>query len=366
MYHFNLLSILGPISTLLLYPAATLLTLAGFAQLAIALAVPILNPAIEMLTNFTAQILSGLAILLGKIPGSAITVTSPPLFLVIIFLAVLFAPRLKHKILASLLILTIYLSSWLIGSRTPTPWLYVSGPGQGQCIVVNTGRSLAIIDPGASQMGRSTKTISQIACSYLAQPAIAILTSPDQKYFNDLWPLAGQFPKITAMVPESFECFSTTYEPVTRLMTDSTLNRKITTQGTTIEIDGVKFKTIFLPPFNDYLIDNPSRTTPGGIILIEYHGSKILAASALTPMSCRLILTNYPQLRAQTLIVSGSVTPCGALENLIVNADIKKIAIDSPLNRTRKHLWNQFSQRTGCQIIEIFDEGGFMMDLLGS
>jgi ComEC/Rec2-related protein len=361
MYHFNLLSLIGPVSSVLLYPAATLLTLAGFAQLVIAMAVPILTPIISVVTDYTATMLSTLAILLGKIPGSALTVASPPWFLVLAFLIVIFTPKLKYQFIGALLIITLYLSSWMINSRSTSPWLYVSGPGQGQSVVINTGKGLAMIDFGASQTGQATKLISQIVYTYLAKPAFVMLTSPDQRYYNDLWQLIDAFPNTTVMIPELVKRFSPGYEPAARLMDDPVFHRLAVREGTAVEMEGVSLTMIYMPKF-DGSPGQPDAMTPSAAVLVEHQGSKVLVAPVLTPMSCRLIIRNYPQLRVKTLIVPGWATAGEAMEALIFHADIKEIVLGGWFDRTSRQRWELISRRTGCHVVEIVEDGGFIID----
>jgi competence protein ComEC len=364
MYHFNLLSLIGPIGSVVLYPAATFLTLAGFAQLFIAATLPVLNPFIGALTNWTAILLSNLAILLGKIPGSSLTVASPQWSMVIGFMIVLFTPQIRRKFLWSLLIIAMYLSSWLYDSRNSSPWLYVTGPGQGQSVIINTGQGLAMIDIGAAQTGQAAKLVSQLACQYLTQPLFVVLTSPDQKFFNDFWSLKEKFPQTAVMIPESFSHFSPSYEPVAKLMEDLSFNHQAVSEGTTVKLKNSGLQLLYMPEY-ELSTSEPVRSTPGSVILMEYEEQKVLMTSVLTPMTCKLIELNYPNLKADLLIVSGSATCGKAMEDLIHHAGIKKIVIGGWLNRNLQRQWEQMERRTGCCVIEISQEGGFLVDRLG-
>lgn len=64
------------------------------------------------------------------------------------------------------------------------------------------------------------------------------------------------------------------------------------------------------------------------------------------------------------LIVLGSATGDQAMEDLINYTGIKTIAIGGRPNRHSQRQWAQIERNTGAGVVEISQEGGFLVDRL--
>jgi ComEC/Rec2-related protein len=321
MIYFNLFSLIAPLGSVLLYLPATLLTFGGFLQLAVSIACPSLHSFISTITDIIGTSFANLAITLNKLPGTAISVPAPAWGLVIAYFFILFSPSVKFRKHLILLIVTIYLSTWIIQSRSGSPWIYAAGPGEGMTTVVNTGQGLALIDCGAGHTGQAEDLIQLLSCNFLAEPRLAILTSSNERYFNDAWSVAAIFPSLEFAVPDLFKKRASEYEPAERFFSDNTLKKRTCSAGSVFSFGEAKFEVLYPP--------TPEKPSAGlsadsGAVLITLSDLRVLVVTDLSDLACAMVLHNTKDLRADTLIFRGRISE-NALAMIINQAHIRKI-----------------------------------------
>jgi competence protein ComEC len=359
MVHFNRFSLIGPVGSVLIYPLATLLTLTGFLQLVVGFLCPAIVRPISYLTDLTSIAMSKLSLVLGSLPGVAFDVPSPAWPLVLIYFLILFLPTLRHRKLLLLSIVTIYLSTWVLQADPARSWIYAAGPAEGQTTVVNTGGELVLIDCGGTHTGQTAELIRKLDCNFLSTPRLAFCTAADQRCFNDIWTQAALYPDMELMIPAAFNAVAKTSEPVQRLVQDETLRKQFLSPGGAVSLNVTRFELLLPPDPNAETL--PSELLRSGAILVTQNGHRVLIASNLTDLACRLLETNYPDLRIDTLLLSGSI-PIKSLERWIVRTGIRQIGALSSVRRSSRQQLKTLAARHHCRFLEARSSGGFLVN----
>jgi ComEC/Rec2-related protein len=357
MIHYHLFSLIAPLGSMLLYLPASLLTLGGFVQLAVS---TIYHPLYSYVSNITDSIgilFAELAILLHKIPGTAISVPAPAWWLAIVYFVVLFYPAVKFRKHLLLLVVLIYLSMWLIQSRS-TSWVYVSGPGEGTTTLVNTGQGLALIDCGGSHTGQTNDLLQSVACTYLTKPRLAFLTSMNERYFNDAWSMSSLFPSFEFVVSDVFRERSAFYEPAELLIRDETLKKRFRSAGSVFTLGNAQFEILYPPKTEKY---SPKLSAESGAILITLSGDRILIATDLTDLACAMILKNNPDLRAEILILRGQISE-NSLKMMVKQVHIKKIVPQGPFRTSDRRKLEFLAEKYHVKLPEAKFSGGVLIN----
>jgi competence protein ComEC len=363
MVHFHLLSLLGPVTTILLLIPVSILTLTGFAQMVIALLLP--GPA-ALLGQFNTALCAGLSWLtlhLAKLPGVSFDVPPPSWFLILayffaVFYSVVKIPgstiRFKWRSIPILLVIVIYLTGWPAGSATARPWVYLAGFSEGQTATVCSGGNLLLIDCGSPKTGQVGQLARSVACRFIATPSAVVLTCPDQEFFNDLWSLTAGNPQVNVFVPFSFNSsLARQYQPVDIFLSDSTLHREKISAGTRIGINETQISVLYSPA---------DLSGGGAVLLIPLETRNVVVGSIITPQACRMICTTYPRLRADTLVINGSSDTSPGLEGLIAHLQPRRLALTGrpTFNKT---LWYQAAaKKLQFQFIPVARQGGLLIE----
>ncbi len=363
MVHFHLLSLMGPVTTILLLVPVTVLTLTGFAQMVIALLLP--APA-ALLGQLNAALCSGLSWLtlhLAGLPGTSFVVPPPSWFLILayffaVFYSLIKIPgenfRFRWQKIPLLLVIAVYLTGWMAKDSATKNWVYVAGFSEGQTIAVGSNRNLIFVDCGSPKMGLVGQLARSASCRFIAKSSAVILTCPDQEYFNDLWSLTAQFPDLKVFIPPSFnETLARKYQPVNTLLSDPTLRREKILSGTRISLSDVKISSLYSPA---------DLSKDAAVLLIEMPAANVVAGSIITPQTCRMICQTYPQLRADTLILNGSSDTGPGLEGLIAHLHPRRLALTGRLSSNKISWYQSAAKQQGFQFIEVLRQGGLLIE----
>jgi beta-lactamase superfamily II metal-dependent hydrolase len=355
MIHFNLFSLIGPLGSALMYLPATLLTFGGFFQLGCSIFIPPLYPLICGLNDYFGRVLTVMAIELSKLPASAFTVPTPAWGVVAAYFGVLFAPAIKWRKQLLLIIVAVYLSMWMVQSTSSSPWVYVSGPGEGTTVAVNTGDGLALIDCGGSQTGQAANLVKVLSCNLLAQLELVILTVPEERYFNDAWAIAGIFPELKFAASSAFKPRAFDYEPASQFVGDKALQKIFWTPGSVFSLGEVHFEMLYPP-------DLPQNLSAAGAVSVACQGRHILIGTDLTDLACQLICANNPHFQADTLVLKGNI-PGGGVEMLIGRAGVREIVLQGIFHQRERRQLKTIVEKHHIRLFGVETSNGFLINL---
>ncbi|MFA5864105.1 MAG: ComEC/Rec2 family competence protein [Phycisphaerae bacterium] len=367
MHHFNILSLIGPVTSVVLCPLVTLLTLTGFAQMILALAVPAIGLLLAHLNNFLCGLMGAISMFLAKLPGVYVDVPPPAWYLVFLYFGVIFYSLLGQKNRpfktswrkpVLLVLIAVYLAGWISTAQSKKSWVYVAGGSEGQMLAVHTGRELVFIDCGASRSGKVAEFARQVSCQFFSKPAAVILTSPDQQFFNDLWSLADQNPRLEVFLPSGFnERLASGYEPVKKLLADPALHKQTISTGAEIRFRETKL-TVLYPPSN-----LPAESTENDAVILVHSGKlNIIVASKLNSYAANAISRNFKNVRADVLILNAITTPGTGLEEFLAQLHPQKLIVTGHLTLTKSTSYRQLAKKYTCELIEPSKRGGYVVE----
>jgi hypothetical protein len=362
MVHFHLLSLMGPVTTILLLVPVTVLTLTGFAQMVIALLLPGVAALLGQLNTILCAGLSWITLHLAKLPGVSFDVPPPGWILILAYYGAVFYSLFKipgrniHfrlRIISILLVMAVYLTGWVVANPAATPWIYLAGFSEGQAITVYSGRNLLLIDCGSTKMGQAGQLARSISCRFIARPTAVILTCPQQEYFNDLWSLMAENPDLKVLVPSSFNPrLARQYQPVETFLSDPILRRENIFPGTRIKINETDLTVLYSPA-------EPSEG--GAVLLVPLNSAHVVVGSMITPQACRMICQTYPQLRADTLVLNAACETGPGLEGLIAHLQPRRLALTGRMTPNATFWYQSAAKRLGFQFLEVIRQGGLLI-----
>ncbi len=349
MYHFNLLSPAGPLASLVLYLPMSLLTLAGFAQLGVSVLVPSLGFLLNRLCDLFSSSIAAMSYLLAKLPGASIHVPAPAWYLVVGYLVVLLVTRFCRRRKLFHVLIAIYLYMVTYDRLTDRSWLYV----RGETITVKGGSGLAMINCGSYSVGQTANRVRVLSSQYLTEPKFVVLSCPDERYFNDAWSLAEEFPDAVFFVPEGFAATADRYDPVCKLMQDKFLLKQEVKAGSVISLDDVSIR-VLCPPVK----------AAGGSSAFECRIGRVKAVVCFqpTPYLCRLICRNYPDLRADILIVD-EVSEVVELSKLVQQLGTSQIGLGGSVRSEVRRRLSLLADELNFQLVENSTGRGFLIEL---
>jgi beta-lactamase superfamily II metal-dependent hydrolase len=221
--------------------------------------------------------------------------------------------------------------------------------------VVNTGEGLALVDCGGNQTGQAVHLIRNLSCNLLAEPRLAVLTAPEERYFNDVWALVESFPEVEFATGPAFQLQATAYEPAGRFVQDASLRKRFWTAGGIFSVGKVRFQLLYPPDSDKTLCD-------GGAVLVTCRTRQILVATNLSDLACRLMGINYPHLRADTLILKGKI-PLSGLETLIERAGIRQIVLQGIFHKRERFRLEKIAEEHHLRLIGDKASSGFLINL---
>jgi competence protein ComEC len=381
MYHFQRFSLMGAVSTVILYIPATLLTLAGFAKLVLVILIPGTGPVLGWVTNALSVSLSYPAMLLSRLPGASFDVPAPPGYLILLYFVVLFYPLFRRRADADrwrrpgfVLLVAAYLTLWVTNSLVRHPWLYLSGSAEGQSILVHAGNRLVLVDSGTSTAGGLAELVRQACCRSLSEPGAVLLTCPDQRFFNDIGSVAGRCDRLPVLLTPGFSpAIAGTYEPVHALLSDGRLARTTAAAGTRLEVGGVTLQVLSPPadiPDPLQAKANPSRSTilpqeSGAVVLVDLGSAKVLVGSVVNTLACTLIGRDQDALTAGTLILNSATAPGPGLAHLISRMHLRHLVVVGSLHPDRMLWYRSLAREKGFEFLAITGRNGFFIDDAG-
>ncbi len=342
IYHFHIISLIGPLSAVILVIPASLLILLGFGQLLFSVLVPHTSVFISPLTNLAAQSVSSIALFLSKLPGVCLSVPAPAWWIIVSYYIILFyrnnkANLLKFRILAMLILTIAYLTTWISQSNDFSKnWVFADG----KTTAIRSGNDLAIIDCSNSFIGQATGEINDISRNFLLTPRLAIISSPDQVFFNDLWALKNRFGNLRIFAPQSFAQQERKYEPLNILLNDKKLGIQLLPTGSKIHLKNIDLSLLYSPRtlFSD-----------GAAVLVTLRGQKTLVTSILSSQACKLIPKNYPNLQANLLIFHSLTVGNKALKSFALKLKTKRIIITGWLKWKKLQSLRKLLERAGIE-----------------
>jgi hypothetical protein len=260
-----------------------------------------------------------------------------------------------------LLLITIltYFTLWLWADSPCNTWAYVPADSEGQSVVIYTGKGLAFIDCGASHEGKLGEWSRLAACQFFAQPQLAILTHPSQEYFNDFWSIASETPHFPVfLLPNFANSRASDDEPVKTLLNSGDYFHNCAT-GTQILHDRIKFCILFAP--QELISFNRNLAQTGGVVLADLGATKIVVASELAPYACGFLCRNYPDLRAQTLIINGSSSHGRLMERLIAHLQVQTLVVTGRLRFSERNFYQSLSIKYNFNFVEAIRKGGVLI-----
>jgi len=377
MQHFQLVSMWGWLSSLVLVLPVSILTLLGFAQMLVSGLVPPLAFTLGWINDVLCRVLSWLTLTLAKIPGCSFDVPPPSWPLVFGYWLVLFGPfLLRHRLwqwrvraILFLLLTVVYLSGWVSNDLIGRRWLYVAGESQGQTVVLSTGRDLVFFDCGSARMGRTGELARRLACQTLTRVRLVVPTFPEQAYFNDAWTLAEKNPGLRVLLPAAFNSnIPDYYEPVTRLLSDPALTREFLPAGARVNLNGTQV-TLLYPP--DDLPDEFDLATKKGILqfnrlktgaalLVDFGDQKTIVTSVLSRPACQFICREFKNLKIDVLILNTRSETGRDFEELIRTLRPKQVVLAGwPDAGPRR--FQELAGRYELTVIEAFRQGGWLL-----
>jgi len=371
MVYFKFISLMGPISSVVLFIPSVVLTMAGFVQLVMAIFFPLVGGFLAYINDYVCQGFTFLAMNLSKIPGSSFDVPPPAWYLTAGYFAIIFYPvldRHARPFLASfrlpllLVVIAIYLGTWLWGQDRNRAWVYVPADSEGQAVMVYTGQDLLLVDCGAWSTGKLGELVRSASCRFMTQPQAVVLTTPSQQYFNDLWSIRDQNPQIQVFTTPGFDRIPANPNDPVKILHQSGLNMTSVTVGDEVSAGKVKINPLFPPKLSkeeDFLLSDMNRT---GVVLVEQVEMKTVIGTCLNSRICSLLSRNYPDLRADTLIFGSGSQRGGSLERLIAQLRPKQIVISGRLRSDTRQWYQSLSKKVRVQVRFAADERGVLIE----
>jgi len=373
MSHFGRVSIIGPLAAVAVYPFATIFIVLGFLTLLIRAAL-VGIPFVSIPTDILGPVLAKLVRLFAHLPGVSLSVMPPPAVLTTGYYAILLwvvltdrsasaaVPRRGYGLGSQLrrlavptarkncmmALIAVYLTYWIVAagavpteSRERTE-VVAARRGGGQLVAVPAGRALVVIDCGVSRTDEAVALIEALQVKYLASPAAIFLTFPEQRFFNDLPSLRGNFPDIAVYASGGFIAAREFYEPVARLFEMGILtDRRVLGGGQVCELEDCDVKMLY--PSSELVSTVVRWAEPlskltgsrmvrrlgpmGGVVLVRISTINIVVCCVLTPIACDLITGAYGQLRARVLIVGSRTTVGEALQRFMESIGVEHLVV---------------------------------------
>ncbi len=351
MIHFNLISFLGPISAVLLILPVTLFIFAGFLHLLISAIVPIFNIISSFALNVSGTLLAHIALLLSKIPGTAIYVASPSWIIVSLYYLVLFWPknryvRTKTRVIIILALIAIYLTNWiasagLLSNNSQKYFLYACGFRDGQTIAISTGYNIVLIDCGCDFPGQTADLLNRMNAQYIVKPACALITTANQMFFNDIRKIHEINPNIKTLITPAIHKIATTYMPAKLLTNNNKFHLQTIKTGQKINIDNCKIT----------ILDANSNNKLSSIVLVELGQNKFLICPIMTKLSFLTIYTRWPDLKADTVICNSKTQPSQALGVFLRHINAKRLIVCGGLYPRRIRHFLTISKQNNIETI---------------
>ncbi len=362
MIHFNITSLLGPISSILLLIPAALFIFAGFGYLLTSAFLPIISGVSLGLVNVTGNMLTYSAMILSKIPGAAFYVAPPSWLLVGLYYLAVFWPRgkfyqLKTKTIFVLLLICCYLTGWIVDAGVldskDNRFLYAAGFSDGQTVAMSNGKNLVLIDCGSTKPMQARQLVQRLDAKYLIRPACVVITTPNQRFFNDLWSIYDTNPKMPIFIPSAFADRCKKYQPVDMLMNDNRFKIKLIHPGDIIRINGLKIS----------VLADGNTSGSSAILLAELADRSIMIAPILTEQSFLTVYGNYRNLKVDTIICNSQTYPCELFAHFLKHIKAKKLIVCGRIHPHRLKRFRLVAKQAGVAIYFAVRQHGLMMNL---
>ncbi len=388
MKQFNIVSLAGPVSAVLLLLPVMFFVFVGFFHLVISSLLPVFSFFSAFLLGVVGKILAGFALLLSHLPGTYVYVDRPGWAVVGMYYLVLFWPlrvrisgeeskrssgsellrdrfgigrigeyvsydKVKLKVILLSVVVLIYLTHWVIsagiifgGDRNR--FLYVPRFREGQTIGISTGKHLLLIDCGCDISGQIRDFLRRVSAKYVIKPVCVLITSVRQNYFCGLWEARAFNPDMQVFITPMFEEFKGSYWPVKLLSEDTGFRLRKIAMCQKIAVDDVCLT----------VLDEGDKGKTSAMILVEFCGKKIFVCPVLTKYSMLRVYSSWPGLKADIVICGKQTRPSDILYDFLHYICAKRLIVCGRVFSYRKERFFEIAKRDDIRVSFPVSEGG--------
>jgi len=395
MHHFGTISLISPLTSVLLAIPATLLIACGFVQLVLTVVFgqALLLPSV---TAWLSWLMAKAVSALAAVPGVSLDVAPPPVLWTIGYYGVLawivtgdrptvgemlmtsgLRDRLEEllrprpKMNAVLALVGIYATWWLVSAaaapsgRGGFGLVVVANRGDGQLVAIAAGRQTLLVDAGVGRPGEAVELVRELRARHLASPPAVFLTFPEQRFFNDLPALHAEYPDLQTFAGPAFEAVRDRYEPVESLFQTGVLSGdRMLEAGSAVEFEGVKVT----PLWPDRAVAEAALALPqrpvtirgveslralcelGAMYLVESEGQRLIVASMVSPIACERIRQDRPELTVDAVVISGRNEVGAALEVFLRSLAARRLIVCGPVKPSLEGWYQRISEESGLTV----------------
>jgi len=299
--------------------------------------------------------------------------------------------RLRHpggKTVAALALVVAYLAGWLIRAGAvpfagdASTRLITDLDRDGQACLLQSGDEILILDCGSGRIQEVADLVNRARTRYLAEPAFAYLCVPEQRYFNDLGVLAGEYPWLKVYAGTGVTPVSEHYQPLQTLLAADLLQPvNLVAAGTVLRTARFKVRTLYPTPgaardLLEWGMAVPPERVRGRQILERYQdfsavldirtaGCRVIYAPLLGNRVAESIARHYPDLRADWLVVGSPGPPPEEMASLARSLRVRGVVAIPAATGSSETGYGDVGRRLGVEV-HVLEPGISVLPLPGA